>query len=337
MLPDPLATLLRRYPSSVQPISGVLCLGNAGGLSGTSIWRYTALVGELAVRAWPAHSASATHLRQVHDWIKAADDPSLPPLSLPLPALDGQSLHEVAGRLWEIDSWLPGAPDLDRPPKPSHVRQAFTALARFHRRLSTYQRTEASPGLRGRLTELDELARGGFDRIESAIARHSGDGLAAPAQRWVTLARVALPRVLPALRDASSVAVPIQPCLRDARPEHFLFEGDRLTGLIDFGAMDFETVAADLARLFGEWLGGFDPLRAEALAAYERVRPLDDAERALIAPFEAAADLLIAGRWVSWHFLDRRTFEDPDAVQHGIARGLERLDRFWAASERLAH
>ena len=53
----------------------------------------------------------------------------------------------------------------------------------------------------------------------------------------------------------------MQPCLRDARPEHFLFVENVLTGLIDFGAMDFETVAGDLARLLGEWLPDLPELR----------------------------------------------------------------------------
>ena len=46
----------------------------------------------------------------------------------------------------------------------------------------------------------------------------------------------------------------LQPCLRDARPEHFLFDGDQLSGLVDFGAMAVDSVVGDLARLIGEWL-----------------------------------------------------------------------------------
>ena len=102
--------------------------------------------------------------------------------------------------------------------------------------------------------------------------------------------------------------MPVQPCLRDARPEHFLFEGNRLSGLIDFGAMGFETVAADLARLLGEWLADYEPLRTEALAAYEQVRPLDPAEKALIAPFEAV------GRPLDRRPLDSLAFPRPSPL-----------------------
>ena len=46
------------------------------------------------------------------------------------------------------------------------------------------------------------------------------------ALRWLGLARARLPRLLDPIREAAGRVVPLQPCLRDARPEHFLFEGD---------------------------------------------------------------------------------------------------------------
>ena len=222
---------------------------------------------------------------------------------------------------------MPGAPDLDLPPSIDHVRNAFAALARFHLRLNHHQRNEPSPGLRLRFRELQELAGCGFDRLESVPAASPPDDLIAPARRWLALARTALPRILPLATAPAGLAVPVQPCLRDARPEHFLFVENRLTGLIDFGAMDFETVSGDLARLLGEWLPDLPELRATALLAYEQLRPLSSTEKALLAPFETIADLLIAGHWITWHFLDHRTFETPDAVARGISRGLVRLER----------
>jgi homoserine kinase type II len=91
--------------------------------------------------------------------------------------------------------------------------------------------------------------------------------------------------------------------------------------------MGIETVAADLARLMAEWFPDEELLRATALQAYEQIRPLDPSETALVTSFEAAADLLIAGHWVKWHFLDHRQFDDPVAVQQRIAWGLDRLAR----------
>jgi homoserine kinase type II len=115
--------------------------------------------------------------------------------------------------------------------------------------------------------------------------------------------------------------------LRDARSEHFLFEGDRLSGLVDFGAMGIDSIAADLARLIGDGLDGDPDARREALAAYERIRPLDPAEARLIGVFEATTALLIGERWVRWHYLENRHFDDPEAVSKGLERGVKQLDR----------
>jgi homoserine kinase type II len=174
---------------------------------------------------------------------------------------------------------------------------------------------------------MEALARGGFEVLDAEITLHPGDEHAGPGRRWLEMARSALPWVLPALRDASRLEVPLLPCLRDARPDHFLFQGERLSGLVDFGAMGIDCVAADLARLFGEWFHDSGSLPAGALAAYEQVRPLDKSESALVTHFLTSADVLIAGHWLSWHFLKHRRFDDPGAVGTGIARGLARLER----------
>jgi homoserine kinase type II len=113
--------------------------------------------------------------------------------------------------------------------------------------------------------------------------------------------------------------------LRDARPDHFLFSGDRLTGLVDFGAMGLESPAADLARLIGEWIGPDASARSAALDAYTDVRPLDASETQLIDVFADSAAWLGPARWVRWHFVDRRRFDDPDAGKVGLERALGRL------------
>ena len=91
--------------------------------------------------------------------------------------------------------------------------------------------------------------------------------------------------------------------------------------------MGIESVAADLARLVGEWLGGANSLRTCAISTYEKVRPLNASELALAAAFETAADLLIGGHWLRWHFLEHRRFEGPGAFAQGLARGLRRMTR----------
>ncbi len=134
-------------------------------------------------------------------------------------------------------------------------------------------------------------------------------------------------QLLDPLRLAAGRTIPLQPCLRDARPEHFLFEGDRVTGLVNFGAMGVDCVAGDLARLMGEWLEGDASARVEAMASYERIRPLGADEAAAIDAFASSSALLVGERWIRWHFIEGRRFDDPSAVAQGIARGLDHLER----------
>jgi homoserine kinase type II len=103
--------------------------------------------------------------------------------------------------------------------------------------------------------------------------------------------------------------------------------------MVDFGAMAIESVAADLARLLGDWVGPDRVQQAVALEAYNTIRPLDAFEIALIEVIAGATALLGAGRWVCWHFLEGRRFHDPSAVARGIERGVQRLVEWTTARE----
>jgi len=322
---DSLSLVLARYPRHAQPLHVIEELGAFGGHSGALLWRYQAPMGPILARAWPVNVQDVEHVLTIHRWLVEAGDLGF--LPVPIAAQDGQTVLSCDGRLWELAPWLEGQPERHGPPDEKRVQAAFQALAKLHLRLGGRATVGRSPGLAKCIVEMEELAAHGYQSLESALHRAAAGELRASGFRWLVLAKATAPRLLPELRDAGRLAVPLQPCLRDARPEHFLFQGNEVCGLVDFGAMGIETVAADLARLIGEWFAGNPSLRSLSLAAYEQIRPLDPSEAALGAAFEAAADLLIAGHWLRWHFLKERRFVDPMAVQHGIARGLERLQR----------
>ena len=184
-----------------------------------------------------------------------------------------------------------------------------------------------SPGLRRRFEAINKLELGGFETLERAIEPRRGLDLSNcdAAMIWIRLARTAAPQVREPLRQASSRSVMLQPCLRDARPEHFLFEGDQLSGLVDFGAMAVDSVVGDLARLTGEWLNDDRAAYGLALQCYEEIRPLAPVETSLIGPFKSAMALLTGERWIRWHFIEERSFDDRLAVTRGIARSIEQL------------
>jgi homoserine kinase type II len=250
---------------------------------------------------------------------------------VPIGDSDGRTASEWRGRIWQVEPWMPGEADRSQPPSPARVAAAFRALASFHQRLASASILGQSTGLIARAAELRDLtAGGGFAELANQISAGEHDRPHALANRWQIMAQRLAPRVLDVVQRAAAHTVTLQPCLRDARPDHFLFVGDRVTGLVDFGAMDQETVAADLARMCSEWDGLDKSARATALAAYADIRPLDAREDRLIDLFEQAAAVLGAAHWIRWHFAEHRSFEDPTAVERGLARGVDRLARLTA-------
>jgi homoserine kinase type II len=318
-----LTAVLANYPAVARPLADPEPLGNAGGLSGSRLWRYPSGRGTLLARAWPPDGPPRSTVEAVHGWLVEAADLGFVPV--PLRGLDGRTLYERAGRLWEVAPWMPGTAESGSPPSPAHVRAAFRALGAFHQRLCRHGSRGPSPGLRARLAELRGWLGGGFDQAVALLSTRPDDPDARLARRWVDAARARGRRLLDELARAAAVEVPLQPCLRDARPEHVLFTGEAVTGLVDFGAMGVETVAADVARLLGEWALKETGGRDVALSSYATVRPLGPEETGLVAVFERSTSLLGGGHWVRWHFVEGRRFEDSQAVHRGLTRGLERL------------
>lgn len=319
-----LRAVLSRYPSWARPTSDPEPLGNAGGFSGARIWRVATARGILAARAWPVDGPDRAALSRLHALLAGAG--GLGFLPVPIPAMDGRTVVAAEGLLWEVAPWMPGSADLSRPPAPARLRSMFAGLGAFHARVGSDRLEGPSPGLAARSADLERLLFGEFDAIAGASARSPADPRSALARAWLDRARPMAPGLLDRIRRAAACPVVLQPCLRDARPDHFLFEGDRLTGLVDFGAMGRDAVSGDLARLLAEAVGPDRAARAEALAAYDSARPLAGSEAALIDDFERANALLGAGRWARWHFLERRTFDDPEAVARGLRRGLDRIE-----------
>ena len=128
------------------------------------------------------------------------------------------------------------------------------------------------------------------------------------------------------LVKAAGLSVRLQPCLRDPRGEHFLFTGERLTGLVDYGAIDLDCVAIDLARVLSDWLESDRAARALAHEDYESVRALDASERALIAVIETASAALTPGVWLRRLWLEGRQFDDKGAVANRIQKAMRLFD-----------
>lgn len=315
------------YPDLASPTRPPIPLGGAGGMSGCQLWRVESRSGPLAVRLWPSDGPDRARLDQIHRWLALAS--RSPFVATPIAGCDGSTWRSVDGRLWEVTPWFEGNPDLGRPPEVVHLETMFETLAKFHLALEPLASRGQSAGLVARLDELNRLIAGDIHTLRQAID-HAANDLSRPlASLWLDRAGDIMPRLITPLRAAASRSFRLQPCIRDVRPDHFLFVGDHLNGLVDFGAMGVDTVATDLARLVGETIGSAANLRRSALEAYERVRSISEEDLAHLTIFEAANALLGPARWVRWHYVEHRRFEEPDAVLRGLRRGLARLNGVW--------
>ncbi len=331
--------VLAHYPGKFRP-EQIELLGAAGGFSGAVIWRIRTPDRVLCLKRWPAESPTEDGLGFIHsvllhvcrlglDWVPAPCEDRL-----------GRTWVGYRGHLWELAPWLPGTADFRRNPQPSRLQAALAALAQFHRAAATYpdyaRCTGPSPGARERLDRVRQYAAGDLDALGRCIVPEIWPNLFDRARQAVVRARVCLDSVKAMLEAACSWQLPLQPCIRDVWHDHVLFTGDRVTGLIDFGAMRVESVATDVARLLGSLAGDNPSLWQVGLAAYESIRPMLEPEKALLPVFDRSGTLLAALNWVQWLYREQRQFRDHAAVARRLDDLLPRLQTLAESATSLA-
>jgi Ser/Thr protein kinase RdoA (MazF antagonist) len=108
----------------------------------------------------------------------------------------------------------------------------------------------------------------------------------------------------------------VQPRLGDVHHDHILFTGDTVTGVVDFGATDFDSPAGDVARLLGSMVGDDCERWRQGLAAYQAIRPMTPGETAAVKFFDTSGTVVSAANWIGWlwpgqtdvvHRIDRPT------------------------------
>ncbi len=322
--------VLERYPRSCHP-DAIEYVGAAGGFSGACFWRLATPQGWLCVRRWPEGHPVPGHLRQIHEVLDLVAREGLHVVPVPLRTIDGHTFVRSTDRLWEVTPWLPGEANYASRPSEKKLADAAQTLARFH--LAAMHSPLAhpaggpSPGLRLRHAHLERLRQGESQAIRRAVSVTTWPGLKPRAVTLLDLFDAVAPRRMAAVEAACRARVPLQPCIRDIWHDHVLFEGSRVSGIVDFGAMQVESVVGDVTRLFGSLVEDDSDLWRFALHAYETVRPLSTAERWLIAAFDHTSTLLSGMNWLRWIFLERRDFEGRERILARLDVTIRRLQR----------
>ena len=325
---SPIQQLLCRHGPIVQPNGPIHRLERTGGLSGAELWSYPSRSGRLVIRGWPP-GVSAPRVQTIHHWLNRLRP--LPFLAQPIPGRDGATVHiDRSGRCWELAPWLAGRPSLQPTPSTGQVVSALDAVGKVHEGLMELGSLRPSPGLQARVDFLQSLTARecrDYDAALSLLPREDDrSGFQALARAWIQRASPRIALALASLRHHTHRSVWTQPCLRDLRPEHLLFEGERLTGLVDYGAMDQEAPEADLARLLPAWIGDHPAIQREARLAYQSSNPGHVLDEALMAAFAQANSVLIGAHWLRWILLERRRFDDPAAPVVGLRLSLRLME-----------
>jgi Ser/Thr protein kinase RdoA (MazF antagonist) len=212
-----------------------------------------------------------------------------------LPTVEGGTVVEAAGRCWELMDWLPGRADYRTAPSPARLRAAAQALAQVHNAWHpAAPRQDICPAVRRRLDRL----RGGLVPLAGSAGASPSPALAPLEERMRTVLQSWLPHLPGLLESWQERSVPVGPCLRDVWHDHLLFEGDHLTGLVDYAAVDEDSVAADLARMLGSLVQDDEAGWQIALSAYREVRALTAEEEALARELDRTGAVLGLLNWL---------------------------------------
>ena len=247
-------------------------------------WRVEAAAGPLVLRRY--HRAHAAEAAPFEHALLGYLDGNGWPVAAPLPTPEGETVvRDRAGR-WSLFPFLPGAPLAD---SPLALQRMGALLALLHADLPAWPGGFEQRPTFGRVTDLDRYLRTrGKTTLAGLIERLGrGDAARADALRGIRERNVLALDLLGygALADT----VVYYECLG----ANVLFEGDEVTGILDFDFAHRDARAADIARSLvvdcgtdGEriqrWLGGY---------AAHAEPTLDEAETAVVASLMIASEI----------------------------------------------
>lgn len=296
----------------------------SAGLSGAATWA-VGHAGRAFVLKSFVGSASRPHAEWVHglmQHVRAAGVPQVPEVCV---GHGGGTVQAgLDGTLWELAARMPGA--ATNRPSPRQAAAAGELLARVHLAAATLPGDWPRDGIP---SSVQRRIAGARDLLARPWSMR--DPLAAPpgiAERWARAATLmatdAGGRALAAVATAPSFPCPLQPVLRDVWSDHVLFEGARVTGLVDWHAANIDTPSTDIARLLGSWPDD-RVITGAFFEAYASLRRLDRRSLAMIPFLQAMGVILGLDNWFRWTMEEGRRFADISMVHARIDRLLGAL------------
>jgi len=218
------------------------------------------------------------------------------------------------GRAWMMESWMPGH-RLTGEPSSSQLRETLDRLKDLHDALKRYGERNPeppwiqcqrgySPGVQRRIHLVSALTSDKLRELEVRASQDQDTVFGSLTIRHIETLRQKLTVLRSRLSRVATVTFLLQPVIRDLWRPHVLFTGSRLTGLIDWAAMDCDHVAFDVTRLLRSWYGSGNRQVPEALKLFAKERSLSPEECQLLETLDMATVMLSPLTWV------RRRYEE---------------------------
>jgi homoserine kinase type II len=321
--------ILTRFPA-VFHTARTTPLGNRGGFSGARLWRVETAGQAFCLRAWPKHQSDSARLDFLHGLMRRARSAGLSFVPAVIAATDSRDHVELAGELWDLTEWVPGVADFHGNPSPARLETAGVALARVHAAWEQFTPSIADvcPALVRRLDAAagwQTLRGSGWQPRWQATDIEPVRPVAERAWRLIDRRVADVPT---RLRQWVDRRWPLQPCLCDVWHDHLLFEGDRLTGLIDYGAAKVDHPAADVARMLGSLVPDDPSAWQVGLGAYRSIQPFGDGETEFARALDQTGTTIGVATWLRWLYEENRPFEDRAAVARRLDVLVGRLERW---------
>ena len=313
------AEVLARYPQPIRTADWSR-LESSGGLSGAEIWRGDRDGQPFFYSKGYPPGVDPLDLSLRHKWCALASDAGLKFVPRIIANTDGRTFAICEARAWEIGSWMPGEADFaDRPSRAKLISACDAVMSLLECWRGVIVRSEVPPAVRNRLALFKEWER---DPVLSSPA------ISPDLERRARTAIAArLPDARAALQPWAGRALPCRLCVRDLRHDHFLFTDETLTGLIDYGAVAWDTPATDAARMLGELAGGDAALYELGLQHFADRLGHEVCPPELVRALDSSG---VVGSIIRWLLRLRRSGVAPAPVREielRLTRLIERLER----------
>ncbi len=284
------------------------------GFSGSLVWQVIDSTGMFCLKRWPTEDVNVERLCWIHRVLSAARNAHCEFVPVYFQTVTGKTVCSVGSGLWELATWMPGSANFNQNPDWGKLTSAIEAIARFHAAAAIGDtQLGTSPAVAERMQLLGSLPVR-MPALRQAVGTISDVALRNVAAKALDLVRLRATSCLNEGMKYRDRFLLMQPVIRDIWHDHLLFVDDKLSGIIDYGAMRVDSVCCDWARVIASlrierkipWDNSFEILRQKV--------GLSEVDIAMIRWLSECGTMLGVANWIEWLFVEGHEFHDRNSA-----------------------